>query len=89
MYEDEEYTARRQALQKEANLIVKQLEAFDPITDDPKKMDALFKRMKEIEDGYEDLLIDLNVEVLLVNVHDQLVSEGYITEEKDEKPKKK
>jgi hypothetical protein len=81
MYEDEEYTARRQALQKEANQIVKQLEEFDPITGDPKEMDKLFKRMREIENGYEDLLIELNVEVLLVNVHDQLVKEGYITEE--------
>jgi isopropylmalate/homocitrate/citramalate synthase len=81
MYDDDKYNARRLALQKEANQIVKQLEEFDPILDKPEKMDKLFKRMKEIENGYEDLLIELNVEVLLVNVHDQLVKEGYLIEE--------
>ena len=80
---DEEYTKRRVALQKETDKIIKQLDDFDPINDKPEKMDELFKRMKEIEDAYEELLIELNVEVLLINVNIQLVNEGYLKDEEE------
>lgn len=78
---NDEYRARRLALTKETEKVLKQLDEYDSVTGNPKELDGLFKRIEEIQAEFEALIEELDIEILLTNVDLKLMKEGYIKEE--------
>lgn len=76
---NDELTKRWTIISQKVNNLTTKIDNFDTVTQPTDEYELLQKSLKVLIEEYEDLIIDVNIEILFARVEDQLTQEGYLT----------
>lgn len=75
---NEELTIKWENITEKLNKLTSEIDNFNYATQSSDELDKLHKKLKDLTEEYEELSVELSIEILFARVEDQLVEEGYL-----------